>query len=54
MLELTQTIFLTKKIQWSSKNQKAKDEATNAQLPQTIGTMAIKEMKPMPRKEMVT
>jgi hypothetical protein len=44
MLELTWTIFLTKEIQWSSKNQKAKDEATNAQLPQTFGVVAIKEM----------
>ncbi len=52
MLKLTWTKISTKQIQRSSKNQKAKDETTNAQLPQTIGVVAIKEMKPMPPKEM--
>jgi hypothetical protein len=48
------TKFSNIKIQWLNKNQKAKDETTNAQLPNNaIGVMTtLMEIKLMPLKEM--
>jgi hypothetical protein len=47
------TKFSHRKNQWSNKNQKAKDETTNAQLPNNaIGVMTtLMEIKLMPLKE---
>lgn len=52
MLELMWTNFFDKTNTMIKQKPKGQDEATNAQLPQTVGVVAIKEMKPMPPKEM--